>query len=69
MQFGGFSIDMKQTKMAQGGELDATLALSSRIFVGNNLRQKYGKKFVQIGSMLCEIKSDTKPGPTYFSPT
>jgi hypothetical protein len=40
MRFGEFSIDMKQTKMAQAAELDATLQLPSRTFVGNNLRKK-----------------------------
>jgi hypothetical protein len=43
IQFGSFSIDRKQIKMTHEGELDSTLALSSRIFVGNNLAKKYWK--------------------------
>ena len=43
IQFGSFSIDPKQIKMTHERELDSTLALSSRIFVGNNLAKKYWK--------------------------
>ena len=43
IQFGSFSIDPKQIKMTHERELDSTLALSSRIFVGNNLVKKYWK--------------------------
>jgi hypothetical protein len=43
IQFGSFSIDRNQIKMTHEGELDSTLALSSRIFVENNLAKKYWK--------------------------
>ena len=43
IQFGSFSIDPKQIKMTHKSELDSTLALSSRIFVGYNLVKKYWK--------------------------
>jgi hypothetical protein len=45
--------------MKKEGDLSSTAILSTRlIFQRVNLRKQYEKQFVQIGSMLCEIKLD-----------
>jgi len=62
IQFGSFSIDPKQIKMTHEIELDSTLALSSRIFVGNNLVKKYWKarKVTNISVQIVSMRE----GPT-----
>ena len=62
IQFGSFSIDPKQIKMTHERELDSTLALSSRIFVGNNLVKKYWKarKATNISVQIVSMRE----GPT-----
>ena len=65
IQFGSFSIDPKQIKMTHERELDSTLALSSRIFVGNNLVKKYWKarKATNISVQIVSMHE----GPTGFA--
>jgi hypothetical protein len=62
IRFGSFSIDRKQIKMTHERELDSTLALSSRIFVGNNLAKKYRK--ARKASNSSEQIVSTREGPT-----
>jgi hypothetical protein len=58
IKLGAFSFDIRQN-MKKEGDLSSTAILSTRlIFQRVNLRKQYEKQFVQIGSMLCEIKSD-----------
>jgi hypothetical protein len=52
------------------GDISSTAMMSTKlIFHGVNLRKQYEKQFVQIGSMLCGIKSDYTSGATYFNPS
>jgi hypothetical protein len=58
IKLGAFSFDIRQN-MKKVGDLSSTAILSTRlIFQRVNLRKQYEKQFVQIGSMLYEIKSD-----------
>jgi hypothetical protein len=58
IKLGAFSFDISQN-MKKEGNLYSTAILSTRlIFQRVNLHKQYEKQFVQIGLMLCEIKSD-----------
>ena len=62
IQFGPFSIDPKEIKMTHEIQLDSTLALSRRIFVGNNLAKKYwnARKATNISVQIVSMRE----GPT-----
>jgi hypothetical protein len=68
IKLGAFSFDIRQNM--KEGDISSTAMMSTKlIFHGVNLRKQYEKQFVQIGSMLCGIKSDYTSGATYFNPS
>lgn len=69
IKLGAFSFDIRQNMMKEG-DISSTAMMSTKlIFYGVNLRKQYEKQFVQIGSMLCGIKSDYTSGARYFNPS
>ena len=56
INFGAFSFDIRQN-MTKEEDLPCRAIMSTKLsFYGVNLRKQHEKQFMQIGSMLCEIK-------------
>ena len=56
INFGAFSFDIRQN-MTKEEDLPCRAIMSTKlIFYGVNLRKQHEKQFMQIGSILCEIK-------------
>jgi len=56
INFGAFSFDIRQNMTKEEDLLCRAIMSTKLSFYGVNLRQQHEKQFMQIGSMLCEIK-------------